>query len=113
MRDRITATCICCGKTGPIHGRRLIINCYNLHRRKGTLDQFPRVTGVKQPWQPTGPHGRRMLQRYQELAAIRPPMSIRAIAWHMDVTERSVTRYAAAARAQAAAESATPRTEAA
>jgi hypothetical protein len=40
-RVRPIVNCACCGKKGPLLGRRLIRACYAKHRRNGTLHQFP------------------------------------------------------------------------
>lgn len=96
-------TCICCEQRGPSHGRYLIHNCYIRHQKHGSLERFPRMTQPGTPWQPTGPHGRRMLERYRELAALRPRPTTAWIAFELGVTVRSVERYAAAVRAEQAA----------
>lgn len=44
-----------------------------------------------------------MVERYQQLAAIRPALSIRRIAFELGVSERQVWRYAAYVRIQQAA----------
>ena len=112
MRGRATITCICCGRTGPSHGRRLILTCYSRNLKRGTLDQYPLVISAKQ-WQPARSDSRRMVDRYRQLAAIRPTPSKTWIAWELGVTVRSVERYAAAARAEQATTETQPRTEAA
>lgn len=93
-------TCVCCSKQGRHGGRNLIHNCYVRHQKRGTLHQFPRNTQPAEPWRPTGPHGRLMVERYQELAAIRPALSTERIAFELGVSERQVWRYAAYVRAQ-------------
>lgn len=90
--------CACCGRPGRRHGRGLVEACYTRHHSKGTLDRFPRVRVHVEPWQPTGPHGRRMLEQYRQFAAIRPRPTIQRIAFELGVTVRSVERYAAAVR---------------
>jgi hypothetical protein len=90
--------CACCQRLGRNDGRNLIESCYARHRRQGTLDGFPRATQPAEPWIPTGSHGERMLDRYQELAAIRPPLTRERIAFELGVSERQVQRYAAAIR---------------
>jgi len=45
-----------------------------------------------------------MLQRYQELAAVRPPLSKKRIAFELGVSVRQVERYAAALAALASRE---------
>ncbi|NUU22892.1 MAG: HTH domain-containing protein [Streptomycetaceae bacterium] len=82
--------------------RNLRVSCYSNHKRRGTLDRFPRLTGNAEPWTPTGRHGRRMLQRYQRLTALRPPLSTKRLAFELGVSERQVWRYAAALRARQA-----------
>ncbi|MFI6813743.1 hypothetical protein ACIBG7_18755 [Nonomuraea sp. NPDC050328] len=98
-RVRPTITCACCGKTGRHQGRGLILACYERHQEHGTIERFPRRI---QPstWRPTRPAARRFMEQYAELAAIRPPLSTRRIAWELGVTERTVQRYAAALRTQ-------------
>ncbi|MET8866492.1 hypothetical protein ABZW11_26440 [Nonomuraea sp. NPDC004580] len=112
MTRRRTITCADCGKPGLNHARNLDGVCYSRHQRRGTLDQFPRTAGTAEPWQPARSDGQRMMDRYRALAQLRPPMSKRAIAWELGVSERSVERYAAALRAQQADQAPT-RTEAA
>lgn len=105
-KKRRTINCVCCQQRGLHHGRGLINGCHQRHRLAGTLNQFPRTVEPGQPWQPTGPHGRRMLDRYAQLAAIRPPLSKKRIAWELGVSERSIERYAAALHAQTQTEAA-------
>ncbi|MEU4332360.1 hypothetical protein [Nonomuraea dietziae] len=89
-------SCVCCGQLGRSDGRNLIESCYNRYRRRGTLHLYPRITQAAEPWKPTGPHGRRMLERYQQLAAVRPALSTARIAFELGVSERQVWRYAGA-----------------
>lgn len=113
MSARITITCICCSKRGPSHGRRLRLTCYSRYLKRGTLDRYPLVIGTAEPWQPARPSSRRMVDHYLDLAAIRPPLSTKRIAFELGVSVRSVERYAAAARAAEQATTDQPRTEAA
>lgn len=106
-------TCACCGRRGPHYSRRLIRTCHSQHQKRGALDRFPRVTQPAEPWYPTGPHGRRMLDRYRELAALRPRPSNAWLAFELGVTERSVWRYAAAIRAEQTITRTEPQMEAA
>jgi hypothetical protein len=98
MRIRRTITCICCKRTGTHKGRNLVWACYERHKRAGTLHRFPRSVHPAKPWIPTSRHGRRMLDRYRALAAIRPPLSTQRIAFELGVSDRQVERYAAATR---------------
>ncbi|MFI6534162.1 hypothetical protein ACIBHY_17005 [Nonomuraea sp. NPDC050547] len=91
-------TCACCGTAGLHHSRGLIRTCYERRRCAGTLTRFPRLFERAEPWRPLGSHGRKMVARYQELAAIRPPLSLARVAWELGVSERSVQRYATASR---------------
>lgn len=106
-------TCKCCGRRGYHGGRNLTRACYVRHARAGTLHRFPRNTKPAEPWQPTGPHGRLMVERYQQLADARPPLSVRRIAFELGVTERQVWRYAAATRTTQTAAQDNTRSEAA
>ncbi|MER7500485.1 hypothetical protein AB0L05_27885 [Nonomuraea pusilla] len=107
MSSRAFILCACCQQPGRHHGRGLISRCHYRHTRNGTLEQFPLSRHPAEPWQPIGPHGRRMLDRYRKLAAVRPPLTTAAIAWELGVSERQVHRYAAAIRTTQAA---TPQT---
>ncbi|WP_188187995.1 hypothetical protein [Nonomuraea sp. SYSU D8015] len=100
-KHRRIITCICCGQDGPSRARRLIQPCYDRHKKRGTLTQYPRVTNPD-TWHPTGSHGQRMLARYQQLTSLRPPLSIARIAFELGVSERQVQRYASATRATGA-----------
>jgi hypothetical protein len=92
----LTITCACCQRQGTHHARGLTHTCYSRHRGHRTLDRYPPTMPAREPWQPVGPHGRRMLDRYQQLASIRPKPSTARIAFELGVTERQVYRYAAA-----------------
>lgn len=111
MSARTYINCACCQKPGHAHGRNLIKPCYNRHRDNGTLHRYPLTMRRVEPWQPTSRHGRRMLDRYQALAAIRPTPSVARIAFELGVSDRQVWRYAAAIRAEE--QNQQPRTEAA
>jgi hypothetical protein len=101
-------TCACCQRPGIHHARGLTGTCYSRHHDHHALDRYPTTTRRVQPWQPVGPHGRRMLDRYQQLADIRPKPSTAWIAFELGVSRRQVERYAAALRANAAQPERTP-----
>lgn len=90
--------CACCGRHGRHVARNLIVACYTRYKRAGALGSFQRITQPAEQWEPNGPHGRRMVERYQELAGIRPPLSISRLAFELGVSERQVWRYAAFVR---------------
>lgn len=96
-RNRPIVTCASCGRHRPHKARGLCSACHQRHSTHGGLEQYPRSrypTG--RVWIPTSRYGRRMLQRYQELAAVRPPLSKKHIAFELGVSVRQVERYAAA-----------------
>ncbi|WP_157253133.1 hypothetical protein [Nonomuraea typhae] len=101
MSGQRIITCICCGTSGRHRARNLVVACYKRYERARTLDRFSRIRQPAAAWKPTGKHGSTMLERYQRLAAVRPPLKVATMAFEMGVSERQVWRYAAAARAAA------------
>lgn len=86
MKRRPHIDCACCDTYGPHAGRGLIEPCHRRHSNAGTLHQWPT-------------RGSLMLDRYQQLASIRPTPSVERLAFELGVSPRQVERYAAATRA--------------
>jgi hypothetical protein len=90
---RVEVCCICCNQLGRHNGRGLRHTCYRRHRQAGTLNRYPRLNAAL-------PHLWR-LQEYRELQA--RGLNTPDIAQHMNVSTRTIERYAAKTRTETAA----------
>ncbi|NUW45582.1 hypothetical protein [Nonomuraea rhodomycinica] len=89
----IEVACRCCHKLGPHNGRGLRHTCWRRHRKAGTLDQYPPLgAGLPRLWR---------IETYLELRE--RGLSKQEIAARLEVTVRSVERYAAQTRTGVAA----------